>query len=134
MQIMTKHYVEMYFPEFSDNNYPINKSVVKIVFERDPLKIYDDLASCFRFFDVIETISDTGEVSSQKRKNYSPMYYFGERLSLKEISELGIFWKNFCIEKGIKSIIRCYNGEFITNPSEGSMTIDELQEKVKIKL
>ena len=38
---------------------------------------------------------------------------------------------NFCIEKGINSVIKCYNGSLITNPSEGSITIDELQESKK---
>ena len=133
MQVITKHYVEEFFPLNSDKGSQF-KSLVRIVSEREPLKIFDNLVSCFRFFDITEAILDDGEVLYGQRKNYSCMYYCGKRLKGNEISELGMFWKNFCIEKGINSVIKCYNGELITNPSEGNITIDELQEKTNNKI
>lgn len=102
--------------------------LVRVISEREPLKIEcNHIATYFRYFDITEAILDDGEILYEKRKNYSPMYYYGKRLNKKDIKELGIFWENFCREKGIDSIIQCYNGDLITNPSEGSITIDELK-------
>ncbi len=133
MQIITKHYVEEFFPVNPDRGSQF-ESLVRTISEREPLKIYDNLVSYFRFFDITEAILDDGEVLCGQRKNYSCVYYCGKRLNRNEISELGTFWENFCIEKGINSVIKCYNGELITNPSEGNITIDELQEKTNDKI
>lgn len=133
MQIITKHYVEEFFPVNLDRGSQF-ESLVRTISEREPLKIYDNLVSYFRFFDITEAILDDGEVLCGQRKNYSCVYYCGKRLNRNEISELGTFWENFCIEKGINSVIKCYNGELITNPSEGNITIDELQEKTNDKI
>ena len=130
MQVITKHYVEEFFPVNPDRGSQF-ESLVRTISEREPLKIYDNLVSYFRFFDITEAILDDGEVLCGQRKNYSCTYYCGKRLNRNEISELGTFWENFCIEKGINSVIKCYNGSLITNPSEGSITIDELQESKK---
>lgn len=143
MQVMTKHYVEMYFPKFSDNKctkIESYKSVVKTISERNPLALGNDgicaiLVTHFRYFDQTEAILDDGEVLCGQRKNYSPMYYCGKRLNKNDIRELGECWENFCQEKGYDSAIKCYSGDvLIFNPEEESITIDELQEKTNGKV
>ena len=57
MQVITKHYVEEFFPVNPDRGSQI-ESLVRTISEREPLKIYDNLVSYFRFFDITEAILD----------------------------------------------------------------------------
>jgi hypothetical protein len=131
MKIISKHYVEEFRPR-SNGRLSNFDSIVHTVSERDPLKYSNShLVSFFRFFDRAEAILDDGKVLYGKRKNYSCVYYCGERLNKNELNELGIFWKNFFLEQGINSVIKCYNGKLITNPIDGSMTIDEFKKWIQ---
>lgn len=142
MQVITKHYLEMYFPIYSDNEEDEIKSykiIVRTDSERKPLLIGDAtfshvLVTHFRYFDMTEVILDDGETICGQRKNYSPMYYCGKRLNKTDIKKLGEFYENFCKEQEIDSIIECYNGGLILNPEEESITIEELKEKRKEKI
>lgn len=84
----------------------------------------------FRFFDIIEVTLNDGEILCGKRKNFSPIFYYGKRLNLNNENELGMFWANFMREKGITSVIKCDCGCFISNPDNGNMTIEEYKEEL----
>lgn len=126
MQTIIKHYVEEFFPVNTDKGTQF-ESIVRNIHENEinPLKFNNNLVSYFRFFDIAEVTLDNGKVIYKKRKNYSLMYYRGKRLNRDEIDELV-----FCAEKGVNSVIKCYNDTLITNPNDEGLTIDEFQEKV----
>lgn len=133
MEIITKHYVEMYLPVNPDRGVSF-EPLVRPISERKPLEIgCSHITTHFRYFDITEVTLDDGETLYGKRKNYSPMYYYGTRLNKDDIKQLGVFWENFCQEKGINSLIQCYDGTIITNPSEGNLTIEEVKAQTQDK-
>lgn len=115
---------------------PVNTSddVIKIekVLERDPLEVlYETNLVGFRFFDVLQTMVGCKVVSSDSPINYSPMYYFGDRLSYQDLLMLGDddFIRNLQLQyldrKELEEAIFCKCGVIIDSCCSEDMTIDE---------
>ncbi|MCI8346449.1 MAG: hypothetical protein HFJ12_00685 [Bacilli bacterium] len=137
MEIVTKHYMEVFLPIYLDGKIPLDlptETSINLVSERDPLLFDDDtnrkVMLGFRFFDITEVTLDDGEVLCGKRKNYSPVFYYGKRLGLSDVNELGMLSKDFMKEKGITSVMKCDCGCFITNPEKGNPTIEEYKNQL----
>lgn len=119
---------------------PVNISddVVKIekVSERDPLAVdYETNLVGFRFFDVLQTMVGCRVVSSDSPINYSPRYYFGDRLSYQDLLLLGEddFIRNLQLQyldrKELEEAIFCKCGVIIDSCDGEDMTIDEAKLK-----
>ena len=73
------HYVEFLYPSFDIPNSP-----KKIRSRKSKFKVPNE-AIGYRFFDRPEVKTKQGEILSGKRRNYSPITYFGETMSLYDI-------------------------------------------------
>lgn len=115
------HYAEKVF-----NNRPADVSLVN---SRDPLMVGEekDLIG-FRFFDVVQNFRGQEEIT-----NYSGMYYFGSRISYKDlVLEQDDFIKRMQLDYlsrlGIEEAIFCEKaGKVISTISVSDKTIEEVR-------
>lgn len=133
--IATKHYIEMYVPTTTGGVGTNFKTSVTQVADRDPL-IFDNednasIIAGFRFFDVRTAVisEEPGEEDKivGEREKYSPIFYWGKRMTVDDIQGLPISSWLLTLMKieNSNSAILCDCGCIITNPEEGSMTIEE---------
>lgn len=129
MRVVKSTYIEKTYCPVSTSD-----DVIKIekVLERDPLAVsYEDNLVGFRFFDVLQTMVGGRVVSSDSPINYSPKYYFGDRLSYRELLMLGDddFIRNLQLQyldrKELEEAIFCKCGVIIDFCDSEDMTIDE---------
>lgn len=131
--IETTHYMEMFWP-VKDEQTGLYKTTINQVLDRDPL-IYNNSNNAgimlgFRFYDVRTVIiSDTDKVIGEP-SNYSPMYYFGKRLSIENMRDISSLKETVTSmeSQGSKTAILCTCGAIITNPSVGDLTVEECQQ------
>lgn len=135
MKVVTKHYIEMFYPRGQIPE-SFDTSIIQIS-ERNPLLVgSSDIISHFRFFDREIVRRRNSEDSWGERKNISPIFYFGKCISAEKIknwaqNDTGFFsLAEHCEQRGISSIIVCNCGCIIKNPSDGIM-IDEQPKKLK---
>lgn len=81
---INRHYVEFLYPGII-----VSETSVKELKEgeRDNIQMPDG-AFGYRFFEVMETKTDDGEVLKSKRRNVSNWYYEGKKLSLVDVETL----------------------------------------------
>lgn len=133
MQIDIKHYMEIFW---ANPKLGVESSLNRVL-EREPL-LFDNncnkkIIQSFRFFDIAEVTLDDGEILVGKRKNFSPMYYNGKRVTLNDATMLGAvgsFIKKEMTENSVESAILCNSGNIITTPEEGSITIEEYKKEL----
>ena len=79
---MIKQYVEFFYP----GSFVSTTSELEVA-DRKPLREIPDGAYGYRFFARIEVVEE-GETLVGKNKDYSPMTYYGEALTLKDIKAM----------------------------------------------
>jgi len=86
MEKVVRHYIEKFF---NRNSTGLNRFEVKasVIDSRNPLMIEEEKSLIgFRFFDVEEVIYDRNALNHMEtEKNYSGMYYFGERITCNDL-------------------------------------------------
>lgn len=131
MKKMYKHYIEKFYPvknSATDEHF----SEIEETSCTDPLLVEQGRTlTGFRFFDV----------DARKKENFvagdivncSPMYYFGQRITLDIDSDFSCvaLMKNYLQTYGLESAIFCKNGKIIKDIPDGAMTIEELKEVAK---
>ena len=130
MEKIKKNYVEKIYCGFI-----FSESIVSEVENRNPLAIKnDEMMQGFRFFDK-EIIRYGGKEYVGEISNYSPWYFFGDRLSIEEVKELSkhnkrlnILVSNMEYNK-IPYVCLTRVGSYLPM-GEKDMTIDEYKEEI----
>lgn len=117
----TRHYIEVFYNYNPDRGTQDDFTFIHVITDRNPLLYIEKYngSKGFRFFDV--DISDDF-YNKEKRKNVSPIYYYGRYMTEEEINQVHEAMP-FTMDK--KKIIDCYCGCYITNLNEGDMTLNE---------
>lgn len=128
------HYIEKIYNRREDD---INDGIeICRVNSRDPLAVEEEKGLVgFRFFDVdVDRYQNWDVVNFGYAKNYSGMYYFGKRLTYRElfsqalkdpIKSLQLDYLNRC---GVEEAIFCEaSGKIISHINEDDRTIDEVK-------
>lgn len=117
----TRHYIEVFYNYNPDRGTQDDFTSIHVITDRNPLLYIEKYngSKGFRFFDV--DISDDF-YNKEKRKNVSPIYYYGRYMTEEEINQVH---EAMPFTMDMKKIIDCYCGCYITNLDEGDMTLDE---------
>ena len=126
-----KHYIEKFYPVRDSKSDEVFSEIEEVSYI-DPLLIeHDGIMTSFRFFDV--SARKKGNFVESDMVNCSPMYYFGQRVTLEDDTLYGCvsLMKSYLQMYGLESAIFCKNGKIIKDIPDEAMTILELKEIAK---
>lgn len=116
-----KHYIEIFYNYNPDRGTQKDFTFLHVITDRNPLLYIEEYnnAKGFRFFDV--DVSDY-PLDKEKRKNISPIYYYGRYMTEQEVEQVH---EAMPFTISITKMIMCYCGCCATNLNEGDMTLEE---------
>ncbi len=117
----TRHYIEVFYNYNPDRGTQDDFTHLHSIDDRNPLLYIDkyNVAIGFRFFDV--DIFDN-PWDKEKRKNISPIYYYGRYMTEQEIKQVH---KSMPYTINNKKMIQCFCGCVVTNLNEGDIPLEE---------